>query len=111
MARNCLNHSNQPSVTMCHQYHKPICKSCVMVTPHGTFCSSECSIIFREFKDKMKAGGPGKSTAGKQVVFVLLLAILVVFGIHFAVRFGNVKVAEKFDLLGNFIGYYKPSPK
>jgi hypothetical protein len=78
-----------------------------MVTPHGTFCSSECSIIFREFRDKMKAAGPRKSTAGKQVVFLLLLGILVIIGIHFAAYFGKVEVARKFDLIGSFLGHYK----
>ncbi len=107
MGKVCVNHSSQPAVTMCHQCHKPICKSCTMVTPHGSFCSSECSVINREFKSKMKAGQPKKGSAGKVVVLLVLLAILVIGGIHMAAKMGGVEAAKRFDLIGTMLGDYK----
>src|SRR5437773_6246386 len=86
--KNCANHPNAPSVTVCHQCQKPICKSCVMVTTTGTFCSSECSIISKELR--LKAGGGGGRRkgggAGMVAVFVVLLAIAGLFGVYFAAK-------------------------
>jgi hypothetical protein len=102
MAKTCLNHKDQTAVTMCHQCHKPLCKSCTMVTSHGSFCSSECSILFREFREKMKAGGPQKSGAGKKLVFFILLLVAAVILIHLAATNG-VEIARKFDILGRLL--------
>ena len=86
-SKNCANHPNAPSVTVCHQCQKPICKSCVMVTTTGTFCSSECSIINKELRHK-QGGGGGRKKGGKgmAVIFVVLLAIAGMFGVYFAAK-------------------------
>lgn len=104
MAKSCVNHSGQPSVTMCFQCHKPICKSCTMVTPHGTFCSSECSVIHREFKEKLKQSGAIKrgGGAGKVVVLFILIAIAATILIHLAAR-GGVEAVKPFDVIGKYL--------
>lgn len=104
MAKVCLTHKDQPAVAMCHQCHKPICKACTMVTPHGTFCSSECSVISREYKEKVRLSGvhERKGGAGKVVVLVVLLLIAGVFVIHVAARAG-VQAVKPIDFLGKFL--------
>ncbi len=103
MAKKCINHGGQPAVTMCHQCHKPICKSCTMVTPHGSFCSSECSVIFREFREKMKASAATrKSGYGLEAVVLLLLIIGAFILIHLAARNG-VGPLQKIDLVGRIL--------
>src|SRR5207249_10295492 len=100
VAKACINHKDQPSVTMCHQCHRPICKACTRVTPHGSFCSSECSIQNREFKERLRTGetrAPG-GIAIKLFLF-LLIAVLGVVGIHMAAKKG-FKMARSVDLIG-----------
>jgi hypothetical protein len=58
MSKTCVNHKETPSISMCFQCHKPICRSCTVVTPQGTFCSPECGILNREFKEKQKEPKP-----------------------------------------------------
>lgn len=96
MAKTCYKHKNEPSATMCHQCHKPLCKSCVMVTPSGSFCSSECSVLYREMKEKL-GGGKKKGGSGKKLLAFLLLIIAAVFGIHFAAK--KNPDLKRFDLL------------
>ncbi len=103
MAKTCLNHREQPAVTMCHQCHKPICKSCTMVTPHGSFCSSECSIIFREFKEKMKASAAArKPSLGLRLIVLLLLVAGAFILIHLAAQNG-ADFLKGIDLIDKFL--------
>ncbi len=103
MAKSCVNHGNQPAVTMCHQCHKPICKSCTMVTAHGSFCSSECSVIFREFKEKMKSSAAArKSGLGMKLVIILLLAAGALVLIHLGARNG-VEPLKGIDVIGRIL--------
>lgn len=102
MAKACINHQDQPAVTMCHQCHKPICKSCVMVTPQGSFCSSECSIVYREMKGKIRQEGT-KSSATKIIVVVILFVIAAAFAIHLGAR--SQKWLRPFDIIGNYMPY------
>lgn len=103
MAKSCANHSSQPAVTMCHQCHKPICKSCTMVTPHGSFCSSECSVIFREFKEKMKASvGARKHGLGMKVIIILFLIAGALVLIHLGARNG-VEPLVRVDVIGRLL--------
>jgi hypothetical protein len=102
--KNCLKHKDQPSVTMCHQCHHPLCKSCVMVTPAGTFCSSECSIIFKEMKAKLGDKKKKGSSAGLVFVFIVLLAVASLFVIHFAARDKeHDHFLRKIDVIGRFL--------
>ncbi len=106
MAKTCLNHANAPAITMCSQCHKPICQSCTMVTPAGRFCSSECSILHKEMTTKLGRGDrKGGGSGAMKAVFVLLLIVAAVFGVHFAAR--SNESLKKFDLLGRFIDQEK----
>lgn len=100
--KNCLAHPNAPAVTMCSQCHKPICQSCTMVTPMGRFCSSECSIINRETKTKLKDGSQkGGGGGAKAVIFVLLLVVLGLVCVHMFK--GANPTMNKIDIIGKFI--------
>ena len=96
--KHCSMHEDQPSVSACHQCRKDLCKSCVMVTPAGTFCSSECSVLFREMKSH---GGPGKKTSGAGMKLVLLLLALV--GAAFAIHLAPMTTGKPFDLIGRIL--------
>jgi len=98
----CANHGNNAAVSACHQCHKDLCKSCVMVTPAGTFCGSECSVLFREMKS---AGEKNKKKGGsglKVVVFLVLLVAGALFVVHL------VKPGESYDILGKIMGSKAP---
>lgn len=108
--KNCLNHPNAAAVTMCSQCHKPICQSCTMVTPMGRYCSSECSIINRETKTKLKDGTQSKGGGGaKAIILVLLLVVLAAFGIH--VMKGSNPTLNKIDVIGKILGDKGVTPK
>jgi hypothetical protein len=99
MARTCINHKDTPSATMCHQCHHPICKSCSIVAPLGTFCSTECSILNRDVKERLREGKPRE----KGGFFTKAAAAFVMFvvgfmGIHIAA--GRVKALQKVDVIG-----------
>ena len=104
MPKTCANHPGQPSVTMCHQCHTSLCKTCTMIVPHGSFCSSECSVVFREFKQKMASGKIRKTGAGMKAVGFFLAVIFLMLVVHIAAR-GGVGLAMKVDLIGRVIGY------
>src|SRR5262245_26823109 len=110
MSKTCLTHKNTPAITMCTQCHKPICQSCTMVTPAGRFCSSECSILYKEMKTKLGTGGEKKSGGALKAIFVLLCFVAAVFVIHLAAT--DKKVSDdhwlkKIDLLGRFLDQQK----
>ena len=100
MEKMCLRHRQTPSSTMCHECHKPICRSCIMVTPVGSFCSSECDIMFREMKKRIPKAS--KVPGGKAVLLGLCLVVLAFFLIHLAAR-SNPKLKE-YDVIGRFLG-------
>ena len=104
MARTCANHTSQVSITMCHQCHKPLCKSCTMIAPHGSFCSSECSVIYREFKTKMSAGRRKNAGSGMKIVAAFLAIGFLLLVVHVAAR-GGFDLAKKVDPIGWVIGW------
>jgi hypothetical protein len=85
MSKTCVNHKEAPSISMCFQCHKPICRSCTVVTPQGTFCSSECSLLNREFKEKQKEPKP-KDTTGffTKMAAAFVLIVVGFMGLHLA---------------------------
>ncbi len=102
--KNCANHPNAPSVTVCHQCQKPICKSCVMVTTTGTFCSSECSIISKELRAREGGGKKKKSGAGMALAFLLLVVVAGLFGVYFAAKDQPADhFLRKIDLIGKIL--------
>lgn len=110
MAR-CLKHKDQNAITQCNQCHKPLCKSCTMVTPQGSFCSSECSILSREFKARFAAGKPRRASFAMKFIGVILFVFAIFLAVHGAHRFGNVEIAGKFDIIGRVLGYSKKPPE
>lgn len=89
---------------MCHQCHLPICRACTTVTPHGSFCSSGCSLLNRDFKERLKAGevkAGGGGVALKLFLF-LFLAVGTLAGIHVAAVKG-FRPARNVDLVGRLL--------
>jgi hypothetical protein len=72
-----------------------------MVTPHGSFCSSECSVLFREFKEKMKGQKKGGG-ALKFLLFILMLGVLAVLGLHMF-RDKLPEQLQQYDILGKLL--------
>ncbi len=102
MAKTCVNHREQPAVTMCHQCHKPVCTTCTVVSPLGRFCSPECNLLHREFKDRFKAAPPKRQAGAAAVLVILVVLTLAGAGaIHVAARNG-VQAARKWDFIGRF---------
>lgn len=105
MSKTCINHREAPSTTMCHQCHRPICKACTLVTPQGMFCSSECGLLNREFKEKAKEGGTrqgmGKAVALLQLTGAFVLIGLIFVGINAAAQ--KVPKLKKIDLIGRVV--------
>jgi hypothetical protein len=100
----CINHDKVPASVHCFQCHKPICQQCVMVTPHGSFCSSTCSVTYKEMQAHLK-GIEGKKKGGVAgvVVKLVILAAVVLGAIHLAVRFGSIEALKAFDVVGMFL--------
>jgi hypothetical protein len=100
MARTCINHKEVASATMCHQCHHPICKACSLVTPQGIFCSSECSILNREVKERLKEGKP-KELGGffTKAAAAFVLTVVGFMGIHMAASHGMPQL-KRIDVIG-----------
>jgi hypothetical protein len=100
MARSCINHKDTPSATMCHQCHHPICKACSLVTPQGTYCSPECSILNREVKERLRQGKP-KEAGGffTKAAAAFVLMVVGFMGIHLAATHGMTKL-KRIDVIG-----------
>ena len=96
--KTCSMHENQPAVASCHQCRKDLCKSCVMITPTGSFCSSECSVLYREMKSQ---GGQGKKSAGVATKGVLLLLLLV--AVEVLVHLAPMTTGKPYDVIGQIL--------
>lgn len=108
MDRTCINHKETASVTMCHQCHHPICKSCSLVTPQGTFCSPECSILYREVKAKLQEPDPtafSKMTGIIKLMAAFSLVLIGFIGINVAAQ--RVPKLQKIDLIGRVMEAFK----
>lgn len=82
----CINHDKVASVVNCHQCHKPLCKSCVVVMKHGEFCSTECSAMNKNVKGHLKGFIDKKPRALTMLVigFVAVVGLTVVFHLFVA---------------------------
>lgn len=85
MSKVCVRHPDRAASKVCHQCQKPVCKSCLLVTPHGQFCSSECSLTLRELRDQKKESGGKKPVAvGKKITgFAIALIAVLIMGLLF----------------------------
>ncbi|MBV8880337.1 MAG: hypothetical protein JO332_10255 [Planctomycetaceae bacterium] len=109
MSKNCIRHQESPAATMCHQCHSPICTACSIVTPRGTFCSPECGVLFREFKERRsepKEGSYSKLTTIVKLLVALLLIGLGFVGINQAAEHG-VPQLRGIDIIGRFMNFFK----
>jgi hypothetical protein len=97
--RHCAVHESDTAVSACKQCSKDLCKSCVMVTPAGTFCSSECSVLHRELKSHQ--GGPAKRSSGVGVRLVLFVLFLV--AVAFAIHLLPMTKGQPYDLITRFM--------
>lgn len=87
-------------MTMCHQCHDPICKACSLITPQGVFCSSHCSVLNREVKERLKEPRPRELAGFFTKVSVAFVLIVVGFmGIHIAASNG-IQSLKRIDAIG-----------
>jgi ribulose-5-phosphate 4-epimerase/fuculose-1-phosphate aldolase len=111
MAKTCVHHKETPAATMCHQCHAPICTACSIVTPHGTFCSPECGILFRDFKDRRSAEKEDQAYSKMTVVIKLVAALLLIglgfVGINQAAEHGMPQL-RRIDVIGRILDLFKP---
>jgi ribulose-5-phosphate 4-epimerase/fuculose-1-phosphate aldolase len=110
MAKTCVHHKETPAATMCHQCHAPICTACSIVTPRGTFCSPECGILFRDFKDRQSSEKEDKAYS-KMTTLIKLVAALLLMGLGFV---GINQAAEhgmpqlrRIDVIGRILDLLK----
>ena len=103
---NCINHKASPAATHCVQCHKPICTLCIFETEHGQFCSSTCSANNRAFRSTYKKQRLGEGSLAGTLVKLAILAVLILVGIHAAVRFGGIDSLSGFDIVGRMIKYH-----
>lgn len=86
MARHeCINHEKTPSVTMCYQCHKPICRACVVVMPQGEFCSTECNALYKTMKEQLASREKTKPSKIVVAVGAFLIAIGLTVAFHLVV--------------------------
>jgi hypothetical protein len=80
------------------------------VTPHGSFCSPECGILFRDFKERQ---GPAKdeSSYSRMTVLIKLMVAMMLVGLGFV---GINQAAEhgipqlrKIDVIGRILDLFK----
>jgi len=112
MSKTCINHREAPSSTLCHQCHVPICKACSIVSPQGTFCSPECSVLHREMKSRLAEPAPkGMPKLEGLIKMVVALTLVVVgfFGIHVAAE--RVPKLRKMDMIGRLLGAFSAREK
>jgi hypothetical protein len=102
----CLQHEQNRATAHCFQCHKPLCQQCVMVTPHGSFCSTACSMTYKEMKAHLKdVEPPRKGSLLGTLVRLVILAAVVIVGIHLCVRYGIVGALKPIDLIGKMTGF------
>ncbi|HKS16800.1 MAG TPA: hypothetical protein VJU16_05770 [Planctomycetota bacterium] len=98
-AKTCSMHETQPAVAACGQCRKDLCKSCVMVTPTGNFCSSECSVLFREMKGQGGSSSRKSSGSATKAVLFLLLLVAAAFLVHLA----PMTTGKPYDVIGKIL--------
>lgn len=110
MSKTCIRHKEVPAATMCHQCHSPICTPCSIVTPHGTFCSPECGILFRDFKERQSQAKDETSYSKMTTIIKLMVALLLMglgfVGINQAAEHGMPQL-RNIDVIGRLLNFFK----
>ena len=139
MTRVCVNHKELPSATMCFQCHKPVCKSCTIVMPQGSFEDLRlekedvpggvrlvaivverpriADLEFRgnkklttsQLKDKLKEARSVGGGFFTKASAVFVLMIIGFMAVHAAVSFGASSL-RKIDVIGLILNLAR-SPK
>ncbi len=80
MERKCVVCHDRPLSFRCIQCHKPVCDDCAFKIEHGAFCSRECAVMYRDFKQSQRRPARRRSRALLKalVVLVIIAAIAVV---------------------------------
>lgn len=76
---------HSPAVAHCHTCHKPVCKSCVVKSGDGSFCSSACAQNYAKFHARYKGEG-GSSILWKLIKAAVILAILAAAAVFIAAK-------------------------
>lgn len=98
MDQHCVHHPDRIAATMCLHCRQSLCKSCVFVTPVGSFCSSECRGLHQAARERLKAN---KGIAAKFLVLIVLVIVAAILGMHLF----RDKLPERFrglDFLGRW---------
>lgn len=112
MSKTCIHHPDAPAATMCHQCHVPICRSCSIVAPRGTFCSPECSVLHRSVTSKLAEGEPQGMPRLEGLIKVVAAFVLLwvgFAGIHVAAQ--RVPGLRKMDVVGRILGVFDARQK
>ena len=80
-----------------------------MVTPQGSFCSPECGLLFREFKEKQKTDNPASGMRRLETLLKLLISFVVVCGILYGVHLIALRQPKlkRIDLIGRLMDVFK----
>lgn len=54
----CYQHPKNQATYYCMQCRRPMCRSCVMQTGEGIFCSMFCAEEASDFRGKLRSGKP-----------------------------------------------------
>jgi hypothetical protein len=102
-AKSCVNHPERASATMCRRCRKPICVPCTVVTPQGSFCSPECGVMHRAFRERSGEEKAARRTGFFTMAAAIFVMLIVAFvGIHVAASKG-VAPAKRIDLIGKVL--------
>jgi len=110
MSKTCIRHTEVPAASMCHHCHSPLCMACSIVTPHGTFCSPECGILFRDFKERQSQAKDDTSYSKMTMLIKLMVALLLMglgfVGINQAAEHGMPRL-RNLDVIGRLLEFFK----
>lgn len=107
MSRTCFKHPTLPSQTRCFQCRRGVCTACVRLTPGGSFCSTECQILYDQSGGRVVHEKNRRANRMRAIALLMLLGVSFFIGLHLLAS-GNESL-RKYDLLGTFIGYSEPS--
>lgn len=105
MPKACINHHDTAAVTQCFQCHKPICSACLTDTPHGRFCSTECSIKYLEFQRRfVSERKPKRSPVLRKLMKTAVIIVALFIGIHVLHTIVGIESLAKVDIIGRIFG-------
>jgi hypothetical protein len=105
MAKACINHNDTAAVAQCFQCHRPICSACIIDTPHGRFCSTECSVRYLDFKQRYASEKkPTGSPMVRKLVTTAVIVLALLIGIYVLHAVVGIEALAKVDIIGRIFG-------